>query len=268
MTRRIESKDIASALRLSTEAGWNQTAADWQTLVDLEPDGCFALDGDNGIAATATLICYGERLGWLGMVLTRADYRRRGFARRLVTAALEYADQRGVPTIKLDATNQGQPLYESLGFRAEMTIERWRRPPTSQIPISAPGLACCETLERLDREAFRVDRARLLTYFRNHGHRLHTREHGCVLTRPGSRATYIGPLIARSPEVASELLHECLVNENAAKFWDILPENEKALALAHSAGFRKERALVRMSRGAELRHCTHLTYGVAGFEFG
>jgi RimJ/RimL family protein N-acetyltransferase len=68
--------------------------------------------------------------------------------------------------------------------------------------------------------------------------------------------------------VASELLHECLVNENAAKFWDILPENEKALALAHSAGFRKERALVRMSRGAELRHCTHLTYGVAGFEFG
>src|SRR5258708_31799820 len=101
---------------MSNRAGWNQTAHDWRSLIELEPEGCFALEFDGRVVATATLICYGERLAWLGMVLTHVDYQRRGFARELVTRVLELADERQIQTVKLDATSQGPLLYERLRF--------------------------------------------------------------------------------------------------------------------------------------------------------
>jgi ribosomal protein S18 acetylase RimI-like enzyme len=39
-----------------------------------------------------------------------------GYARQLVTAALELAGARNIRCAKLDATDDGKPLYERLGF--------------------------------------------------------------------------------------------------------------------------------------------------------
>ena len=74
----LEECDIDPAVQLSTSAGWNQTASDWRLLMQLSPDGCFGIHGDGNLVATATLMRYDRRLGWVGMVLTHADYRRRG----------------------------------------------------------------------------------------------------------------------------------------------------------------------------------------------
>ena len=42
----------------------------------------------------------------------------------------------GIETMKLDATDQGQPLYEKFGFQTEQEIERWSRPGrTAQCPL-------------------------------------------------------------------------------------------------------------------------------------
>lgn len=60
------------------------------------------------------------------MVLTQPDFRRRGLARGLVSDLLEEAERLGLETLKLDATDGGRGLYESLGFRAEQSIERWQ----------------------------------------------------------------------------------------------------------------------------------------------
>ena len=93
--RRLRAEDIPAASQLSAEAGWNQTAEDWQTLLELSPEGCLAIEVDGHLAATTTLLCYGRRLAWIGMVLTKAEYQRRGFARRLLAHALENADDNG-----------------------------------------------------------------------------------------------------------------------------------------------------------------------------
>src|SRR5438445_6279395 len=123
--RLLNSRDLASAFELSTAAGWNQTVEDWAMLIELAPEGCFGIEADGWLVSTTTLVRYGQRLAWIGMVLTNAEYRGRGFARRLLAEALDRADSMGVETVKLDATDQGRPLYEKLGFEPEQAVERW-----------------------------------------------------------------------------------------------------------------------------------------------
>lgn len=49
-------------------------------------------------------------------VYTRCEFRRTGVARRMMEQLLAQAKQRGVTIITLDATEDGRPLYETLGF--------------------------------------------------------------------------------------------------------------------------------------------------------
>lgn len=49
-------------------------------------------------------------------VYTRADYRRKGIARKLVELLIDEAKEKGVTEISLDSTDLGRELYESLGF--------------------------------------------------------------------------------------------------------------------------------------------------------
>src|SRR5205085_5065787 len=137
--RLLNSGDLAAAFELSASAGWNQTVEDWSMLMELAPEGCFGIEADGRLVSTTTLVCYGQRLAWIGMVLTNAEYRGRGFARRLLAEALDRADSVGVETVKLDATDQGRPLYEKLGFKPEQAIERWIRMRSSELPPRVPN---------------------------------------------------------------------------------------------------------------------------------
>lgn len=51
-------------------------------------------------------------------IYTESAYRRRGLARRLMTAMLDWLRQEGYGTVSLHASDLGRPLYESLGFKA------------------------------------------------------------------------------------------------------------------------------------------------------
>jgi GNAT superfamily N-acetyltransferase len=236
--RLLTADDIPLALELSAAAGWNQTSYDWRKLIELGPESCFALECGGQLVATTTLVCYGRRLAWLGMVLTRAGFQRRGFARTLVGKALEFADSRGIGTVKLDATAQGQPLYDSLGFVPEQEVQRWSG--------------------NVDRDAL------LLT---NPAPPAADGEE-YAMRRDGLRASYLGPCVARSQESARRLIAFTLATREGAWLWDLLPANRGAVSLAEGFGFRLERQLVRMSRGAPLREDESMIYAISGFEFG
>ncbi len=49
-------------------------------------------------------------------VYTRESHRGQGIARRMMTMLLDEARQRGVTHVTLDSTEDGKPLYLSLGF--------------------------------------------------------------------------------------------------------------------------------------------------------
>ena len=57
-----------------------------------------------------------SRWGYLGNVFVLAAYRNRGIGRRLVSAALNYADENGFARMVLSPTERSIPLYERAGF--------------------------------------------------------------------------------------------------------------------------------------------------------
>lgn len=265
--RRLRAEDIPAAAQLSARAGWNQTEEDWRTLLELSPEGCLAIEVDGQLAATTTLLCYGRRLAWIGMVLTKAEYQRRGFARRLLAHALENADTMGIATIKLDATDQGQPLYESVGFRSEQEIERWSRPGGNAAQLPASRASGEEPWRELDSLVFGTGRSQLLERLA----RLNpptSISQSYLFTRPGRMSAYLGPFVSQDPSQARHLIEECVVNAGCAWSWDLFPRNQHAVALARDLGFSPKRHLVRMARGKELREKENSIYAIAGFELG
>jgi len=259
-------------MRLKEAAGWNQTEADWERVLALEPQGCFAIEYDGQVRATTTAVCFGQELAWVGMVLTDAPYRGRGFARRLMGHTLAYLRRKRVAWIKLDATDMGRPLYERLGFQDEGTIERWIRPAGALTPQSG-------IVERfdfdaaLDRKAFGADRSRLLHVLAGI-ESASIAEMGFAMGRPGARAAYFGPCVARSADGARKLL-QWFLEQHAEESvcWDILPANADAVALAREFGFTPVRRLARMvlagvDNPPALCNDDALVYAPAGFEFG
>src|SRR6185437_2691172 len=102
--RTLTPDDVLSAMELSIATNWNQTVEDWQRVIRLSSDGCRCIDSNGRIAATATRLNYGEKLAWIGMVLTRPEDRRRGYARCLMEDVIASAENQGIRTLKLDAT--------------------------------------------------------------------------------------------------------------------------------------------------------------------
>ncbi len=267
--RKLLLSDIPAAMELSAEAGWNQTAEDWRMLIGLSPKGCLAIEVEGVLAATTTLLCYGERLAWIGMVLTRVPYRGRGYARRLMTEALTLADQTGIETVKLDATDQGQPLYEKLGFRCEQAVERWARPAPEDVrDPSVPERLSSREWPDTDNRAFGVDRSQLLEELARRNPPLATGR-SYLLTRPGRLARYLGPCVADGPEEARSLIERALRSTTPVDwFWDLLPKNANAVAIAQGLQFTPKRHLMRMVRGKDLRGQEEAIYAIAGLELG
>src|SRR5688500_17823494 len=126
--RPLTREDLSFADSLRALAGWNQTLADWERFLALEPDGCFLAEWQGVSAGTATTTVYGAELAWIGMVLVHPEYRRRGIGQALLERCIEYLSKRGVRCIKLDATPEGKRVYANLGFQDEWTLTRWERP--------------------------------------------------------------------------------------------------------------------------------------------
>jgi len=176
-----------------------------------------------------------------------------------------------IPWIKLDATDMGRPLYARLGFEDECGIERWGRQPA---PCTGPELPPVTELPlALDREATGADRSEMLSVLAP----IESASLGSdafAMGRPGSRAAYFGPCVSRDSGAARELLRWFLARHAAEiVYWDLLPDNTAAVALAREFGFEPLRRLIRMARPGisnppPFIHNDCHVFAIAGFEYG
>ncbi len=254
----MEASDIPDGMRLKEAAGWNQTRQDWLRLLALEPMGCFVACEGAHVCGTVTTLRYWSQFGWIGMLLTDPEYRRRGIGTRLLHEAVAYLENNGVETLRLDGTPMGYDLYLKHGFRDEYDIQRWEGKSSVRTGSSLPPLQDHDLgeISEWDSRIFGVNRSKLISSLWKENPscsavaRSSGKPEGYALWRPGARAWYLGPCAATTRDAAENLLSEVLGRiPGEPVFVDICMQNPWGLELLKPLDFRYQRSLVRMYRG-------------------
>jgi GNAT superfamily N-acetyltransferase len=257
--------DLEAAVALSTEAGWNQTPADWRRLLELAPGGCLAGRVGGRLVATTTVVGYQPvrptpvAARWIGMVLVARAWRRRGFGTAMLRHALATVAE--PHTVGLDATDLGRPLYLGLGFVDVAPFDRWAgrlravaAPARPAITLQRLDPAALDEAVALDRRACGLDRSLLLRRLATeHGTsgwlaRAGDRPVGLACLRPGREHWHLGPVVAEDSAVLAAVLNAAAGQLPAASVLVEAPRIEPIAALLAAAGLRVHRRLTRMTR--------------------
>jgi GNAT superfamily N-acetyltransferase len=272
-------QDIPIGMRLKDLAGWNQTNKDWERFLSLAPDGCFVAElGGEPVGTVVTVIFEGS-CGWVAMVLVPPEHRRKGIGTAMLHHGIEHLKSSGVDTIKLDATPVGREVYLPLGFVDEYGVERWEG---SGQPFEVDGVSTILESDlpeviAYDTPIYGLSRGDLVR-------RLHTDAQGIcglvrdkagmvigyALTRPGSSASQIGPVLADTREIGQSLIQWSLDRlSGGSVFFDVPLVNQHGVAIARSCGFTVQRQFTRMYFGEEpFSGRPSLVYATSGPEKG
>jgi GNAT superfamily N-acetyltransferase len=292
--------DLRLGLRLSRQAGWNQTESDWLRFMNLEPNGCFVAEL-NGCSVGTTTTCVFDKVAWIAMVLVDKDARGQGIGTKLLKHSLDYLDGREVKTVRLDATDLGRPIYEKLRFVPEYELARFEGivPTNSNLCGSLKaigfgdgggkaipkrhkasprdcrlGLPPFTDMIEYDRQATGTNREKMLsrlfdeflqdTRIVTH----HDKIDGFVTMRPGANAVQIGPCTASinsGPVLLSDALYRCA---GKTVYVDIPFGNIPAVNIAESSGLKIQRRFIRMCRGERIKDDVKAIWASSGPEKG
>jgi GNAT superfamily N-acetyltransferase len=271
----MTSEDLSAALRLSTSVGWNQIAADWQRMLFMEPGGCFVAEQAGEVVGT-TLCCTFGPVAWLAMVIVREDQRGCGLGRELVRSGLDYARQKGIQTVRLDATRLGEAVYRKLGFTPQFELVRMGGivraaaafdEPVHRVMSAEPSQI--EQLIRMDQDGTRTDRGKLLRRLFGEWSPLVAvsspgQIDGFLASRRGRLSTQFGPM--SGTEVAAVDLFTFALKSSHGQpvIADIPVHRESLLKVARDFGLAEQRTLLRMCYGDPVEESPqrfHLSYG-------
>ena len=274
----MRGEDIPSGLRLCRAANWNQTAADWERFLAVNPDGSRVAVSDSGrVVGTVATISYGNSFSWIGMVLVDPSVRRTGIGTRLLNEAMAVLGN--ASNIRLDATPAGRTVYFPLGFSDEYELQRLERAPQAfdvapETPVRRMSDADFEDVSRLDIKAFGADRRELLGLLRRDAPEYAWVSGvdcvvGYVFGRHGYAFEHIGPVVAPNEGAASSLVAACLSVQHDRSLILDTPRRASWLDWLESVGFRPQRPFMRMCRGDRtFRERVEQMFAIAGPEFG
>jgi GNAT superfamily N-acetyltransferase len=280
--RPMTAEDLPLGMRLKSQAGWNQTPADWRRFLTLREEGCLVAELD-GVAAGTAVVTPFRAVAWISMVLVEKSVRGRGVGRALMVRAVQVAEGLDASSIRLDATPLGRPLYESLGFVPQQELTRFvgMAPPGGDpSPAWTPRVRVADTEDfaailALDHSVTRTQRGTFLaSLFSEEPAAVRVVEQdgqidGYLAIRRGTDALQFGPCIAGTNEAGSALLADALSRHAGSRvYWDLPSSHSAAVERARSAGLSPQRQFLRMCRGEAVSDDVAKLWASSGPEFG
>jgi GNAT superfamily N-acetyltransferase len=270
--------DIPLGLKLARQAGWNQIEPDWRRFLGMQPNGCFVGELDGSAVATTAAFIFGP-VAWIAMVLVDIDSRRKGVATTLLKHALDFLDEQGVKTVRLDATAAGQPVYEKLGFVPEYPLTRYMgtvEPSPKPLALMLPPTIGRQmnAIVAFDRGMTATPREKMLARLFEESPEI-TRAlyrdgqvEGYVTGRRGANATLIGPCIATAyagPILLRDAFGRCV---GQPVFIDVPRDNAPAIEIVEKSGLTVQRHFTRMCRGERIKDHVEAIWASSGPEKG
>lgn len=270
---------IAEAARLSTEAGWNQVAADWAWMLE-NGDSFGVVTAQDRLVATGLTVNFpaGE-FGWISMILVTPEYRRQRLATNLMHHCVEALRRRGL-IAGLDASPQGRDVYLPLGFVDSRTMTRLRgtvqlSPWSGQAPVRAVTLADLPAIAAYDAAAAGTPRHGLIAHLFSRlsgGAFVAERDgavRGYILARDGRTCAQVGPLVADDEGVAMSLLHQACIGVGGPICLDLGDQHPAMQQWLRDQGFVEVTTFARMiqHRATPFDDPARI-HAIAGPEFG
>jgi|FEC22Drversion2_1045045.scaffolds.fasta_scaffold00459_26 GNAT superfamily N-acetyltransferase len=210
--RPMHAGDLAAMHRLARQMSWPHRPEDCAQLFALGA-GIVAVDAAGLTIGVGLRWSFGD-VGTIGLVLVAPDRQGRGIGRALMTALI--ADS-GSHALMLNATAEGLPLYEKLGFVSTGLVRQHQGrltaegalPPAPDVPLRRAEPADCAAICALDAAVFGADRSALIRRLVASGDAWLVDRAGqpaaFAILRPFGRGTIIGPIVAPSEDDAIAL---------------------------------------------------------------
>jgi predicted N-acetyltransferase YhbS len=264
--RLFRESDIEFAYEMTKIEGWNYARKDIQRMFSYNSSGCFIAEMNGKQVGHVFSVNYGK-LGWIGLLIVRAEYRRKGIGTALMKEAIHYLLTSGAETVRLEAVPKIAPIYRKLGFVDEYDSLRFlgvgRK--ISFANNSNVKLLKKETMKEIaefDAEYFGVNRIKVLSSLYHDNPKLCFASHagsklvGYIMCRKAEKGYRVGPWVCNpeNPQAAKELLMKCTeaMEENAKLYVGVPVVNKKVAEILHDFGFEQYSKSIRMYVGKKL----------------
>lgn len=276
LCRRMRRVELDTAIAWAAEEGWNPGPQDAACFWAADPDGFWCAVQDGALAASISVVRYGEGFGFLGLYIARPEMRGQGLGLQLWKAALAGSPAR---CVGLDGVVAQQANYRRSGFALAHRNIRYggARPAGLVAPkgvVAATALPFAQ-IAAYDRACFPAPReAFLRAWLDAPGHvALAVVRDGALagygVVRPAPAGSKIGPLFADDAEVAETLFAALLVAApEGPVVIDVAEPHRAAVAMAERAGLAPVFETARMYTAPPPAFDAQKVWGITSFELG
>jgi GNAT acetyltransferase-like protein/acetyltransferase (GNAT) family protein len=274
--------EFAVVLDWAAAEGWNPGLGDLAAF--FATDGCGFLIGfmDGQPMASISVVRYGQDFGFLGFYIVAPDFRGAGAGLAIWKAGMARLDNR---TVGLDGVLDAQENYRQSGFELAGRNIRF-----GGVPVGVEqGDSSCTilnfspeffaTVQTFDRSVFGAPREGFLRAWTNNipegGRKTKIAVKdgdlaGYGTVRPCRSGYKIGPLFARTPQIAQGLLAGICggLPKDREVFLDVPEDNGAGMALAEQFGLAPVFETARMYRGRAPDLPVNTIFGITSFELG
>ena len=212
--RPMQAGDLAAMHRLAQQMSWPHRPEDCAQLFAFGA-GTVAVDATGSTIGVGLRWSFGHDVGTIGLVLVAPERQGKGIGRALMTALIDDLSPRA---LMLNATAEGLPLYEKLGFVSTGFVRQHQGrlaegailPSVPAVPVRRAVPADHTALSALDAAAFGTDRSALVSRILADGEAWVVERAGqpagFAVLRAFGRGMIIGPIVASSEDEAIALV--------------------------------------------------------------